>query len=247
MKAVRWFLVAVLTVCAVMMIMAPSMLTGILPQAWLEAAGMQDFPLLKSCTTLAAKLIQAIRGQAVPDLSMITESLEDDFLQGLTALLMVSVLTIPVSLILGFLIYKPLYKGALVRGALYCSLNLVSVMLAWALYRKLYFPLVVQGLIEQNITDQTLQSVVSFLTQFASAAAIGAIAIKIALAAVAAKVVFSRVILPIIGTLVRTFLFALIAALLMLLQAELAAWTIILPLILAVLIVSALSDCAFGC
>lgn len=247
MKAVRWFLVAVLTVCAVMMIMSPSVLTGILPQAWIEAVGMQDFPLLKSCTTLAAKLIETIRGQAVPDLSMITESLEDDFLQGLTALLMVSVLTIPVSLILGFLIYKPLYKGAIVRGLLYCSLNLVSVMLAWALYRKLYFPLVVQGLIGQNITDQTLQSVASFLTQFLSAAAIGAIAIKVALAAVAAKVVFSRVILPIIGTLVRTFLFALIAALLMLLQADFAAWTIILPLIVAVLIISALSDCAFGC
>ena len=41
--------------------------------------------------------------------------------------------------------------------------------------------------------------------------------------------------------------FALIVALLMLLQADITAWTIILPLILGVLIVSGLSDCAFGC
>ena len=168
-------------------------------------------------------------------------------MQGLLSLLMVSVLTIPVSLILGFLLYKPLYSGPLVRGALYCSLNLVSVMLAWVVYRQVYFPVVVQGLIEQNITDQTMQGVVSFLTQFLSAAAIGAVTIKIALAVVAAKVVLGKVVLPLIGTLVRTFLFALIVALLMLLQADITAWTIILPLILGVLIVSGLSDCAFGC
>ena len=99
---------------------------------------------------------------------------------------------------------------------------------------------------EQNITDQTMQGVVSFLTQFLSAAAIGAVTIKIALAVVAAKVVLGKVVLPLIGTLVRTFLFALIVALLMLLQADITAWTIILPLILGVLIVSGLSDCAFG-
>ena len=116
----------------------------------------------------------------------------------------------------------------------YCSLNLVSVMLAWVVYRQVYFPVVVQGLIEQNITDQTMQGVVSFLTQFLSAAAIGAVTIKIALAVVAAKVVLGKVVLPLIGTLVRTFLFALIVALLMLLQADITAWTIILPLILGV-------------
>ena len=59
--------------------------------------------------------------------------------------------------------------------------------------------------------------------------------------------VLGKVVLPLIGTLVRTFLFALIVALLMLLQADLTAWTIILPLILGVLILSGLSDCAFGC
>lgn len=71
------------------------------------------------------QLIGAVRGQVAPGLAMVTESLEADFLQGLLSLLMVSVLTIPVSLILGFLLYKPLYSGPLVRGALYCSLNLV--------------------------------------------------------------------------------------------------------------------------
>ena len=40
---------------------------------------------------------------------------------------------------------------------------------------------------------------------------------------------------------------AVFPALLMLLQADLTAWTIILPLILGVLILSGLSDCAFGC
>ena len=242
MKLVRWILVLLLTAAAVVMAMSPSLLVGVLPQAWLDAASLKDFPLLKSCTALAGQLIGAVRGQVAPGLAMVTESLEADFLQGLLSLLMVSVLTIPVSLILGFLLYKPLYSGPLVRGALYCSLNLVSVMLAWVLYRQIYFPVVVQGLIEQNITDQTMQGVVSFLTQFLSAAAIGAVTIKIALAVVAAKVV-----LPLIGTLVRTFLFALIVALLMLLQADITAWTIILPLILGVLIVSGLSDCAFGC
>lgn len=247
MKLVRWLLVSLLTAAAVMMIMSPSLLVGVLPQAWLDAASLKDFPLLKNCTALAGQLIGAVRGQVAPGLAMVTESLEADFLQGLLSLLMVSVLTIPVSLILGFLLYKPLYSGPLVRGALYCSLNLVSVMLAWVVYRQIYFPVVVQGLIEQNITDQTMQGVVSFLTQFLSAAAIGAVTIKIALAVVAAKVVLGKVVLPLIGTLVRTFLFALIVALLMLLQADITAWTIILPLILGVLIVSGLSDCAFGC
>ena len=245
MKLVRWILVLLLTAAAVVMVMSPSLLAGVLPQAWLDAASLKDFPLLKSCTALAGQLIGAVRGQVAP--GMVTESLEADFLQGLLSLLMVSVLTIPVSLILGFLLYKPLYSGPLVRGALYCSLNLVSVMLAWVVYRQVYFPVVVQGLIEQNITDQTMQGVVSFLTQFLSAAAIGAVTIKIALAVVAAKVVLGKVVLPLIGTLVRTFLFALIVALLMLLQADITAWTIILPLILGVLIVSGLSDCAFGC
>ena len=245
MKLVRWILVLLLTAAAVVMVMSPSLLAGVLPQAWLDAASLKDFPLLKSCTALAGQLIGAVRGQVVPGLAMVTESLEADFLQGLLSLLMVSVLTIPVSLILGFLLYKPLCSGPLVRGALYCSLNLVSVMLAWVLYRQIYFPVVVQGLIEQNITDQTMQGVVSFLTHFLSAAAIGAVTIKIALAVVAAKVVLGKVVL--IGTLVRTFLFALIVALLMLLQADITAWTIILPLILGVLIVSGLSDCAFGC
>lgn len=166
MKLVRWILVLLLTAAAVVMVMSPSLLVGVLPQAWLDAASLKDFPLLKSCTALAGQLIGAVRGQVAPGLAMVTESLEADFLQGLLSLLMVSVLTIPVSLILGFLLYKPLYSGPLVRGALYCSLNLVSVMLAWVVYRQVYFPVVVQGLIEQNITDQTMQGVVSFLTQF---------------------------------------------------------------------------------
>ena len=45
----------------------------------------------------------------------------------------------------------------------------------------------------------------------------------------------------------RRLSLALAVALLMLLQADITAWTIILPLILGVLIVSGLSDCAFGC
>ena len=99
-----------------------------------------------------------------------------------------------------------------------------------------------------NVTIPYKQTVIPLLDEVdPKAAAIGAVTIKIALAVVAAKVVLGKVVLPLIGTLVRTFLFALIVALLMLLQADITAWTIILPLILGVLIVSGLSDCAFGC
>ena len=247
MKTVRWILIAVLTAAAVIMIMSPSLLAGVMPQTWLDAVSLQDFPLLKTCSALATRLIQLLRGQIAPNLAVVTESLEDHLLQGILSLLMVSVLTIPVSLILGFLLYKPLYSGPLVRGALYCSLNLVSVMIAWVLYRLVYFPTVIQGLIEKNIADQTAQNIVGALTQLLSAAAIGTIAIKVALALVAAKLVMSKVILPLIGTLVRTFLFALIVALLMLLQADVTIWTVVLPAIVAILIIGGLSDCAFGC
>ncbi len=247
MKAVRWILIAVLTAAAVIMIMFPSLLAGVMPQTWLDAVSLQDFPLLRTCSALAARLIQLLHGQIAPNLAVVTESLEDHLLQGILSLLMVSVLTIPVSLILGFLLYKPLYSGPLVRGALYCSLNLVSVMIAWVLYRQVYFPTVIQGLIEKNIADQTAQNIAGALTQLLSAAAIGTIAIKAALAIVAAKLVMSKVILPLIGTLVRTFLFALIVALLMLLQADVTIWTVVLPAIVAILIIGGLSDCAFGC
>ena len=104
LKLVRWILVLLLTAAAVVMVMSPSLLAGVLPQAWLDAASLKDFPLLKSCTALAGQLIGAVRGQVAPGLAMVTESLEADFLQGLLSLLMVSVLTMPVSLILGFLL-----------------------------------------------------------------------------------------------------------------------------------------------
>lgn len=53
MKLVRWILVLLLTAAAVVMVMSPSLLVGVLPQAWLDAASLKDFPLLKSCTALA--------------------------------------------------------------------------------------------------------------------------------------------------------------------------------------------------
>ena len=61
-----------LTAAAVVMVMSPSLLVGVLPQAWLDAASLKDFPLLKSCTALAGQLIGAVRGQVVPGLAMVT-------------------------------------------------------------------------------------------------------------------------------------------------------------------------------
>lgn len=68
MKLVRWILVLLLTAAAVVMVMSPSLLAGVLPQAWLDAASLKDFPLLKSCTALAGQLIGAVRGQVAPGL-----------------------------------------------------------------------------------------------------------------------------------------------------------------------------------
>ena len=56
MKLVRWILVLLLTAAAVVMVMSPSLLVGVLPQAWLDAASLKDFPLLKSCTALSPGL-----------------------------------------------------------------------------------------------------------------------------------------------------------------------------------------------
>lgn len=246
MKTVRLVLIGLLTAAVVMAILSPSLLSGVLPASLVEAAGMEDFPLLGTCIRVAARVVTALRGNAAPTLEMVTESLDENFLDELLSLLMVSALTIPVSLCLGFLLYRPLYHGALRRGILYISLNLVSVMIAWMIYKQVYVRLVIDGVIMQHIADEVAQTLVNSVTQLLSAAAIGIIVVKVALAALAVKVVIGKIVLPLIGTLVRTLLFAFLVALMMLLQADVQAWTVIVPLMLATLIVSGLSDCAFG-
>lgn len=207
---------------------------------------VDEFPLLGTCTRVARGVIDALGGSGILTFDIVTNALGDRFADELLSLLMVAVLSIPVSMILGVLLYRPLYKGFLVRGFLYVSLNMVSVLAAWILYRQFYFRTVIEGLIAEKITDQTLQTVISYLVQFASAAMIGAVAIKVAVAFVAVKIVLNRILMPILGTLIRTVLFAFLTALLLLLKANPAAWTVIIPVMLATLVISGVTDCLFG-
>ena len=246
MKTLRIVIICALTAAVVLAICAPALLNGILPEAVLNAASLDEFPLLGACSQIARQLVTAIRGQEHVTLDIVTNALGDGFLDELLSLLMVAVLSIPVSLALGFALYKPLYKGLLAKGFLYASLNLCSVMIAWILYRQIYFRLLIEGLITNNINDQTLQTVVNYLTQFLSVAAFGTLAVKIAVAAVAAHVTVHRVVLPLIGTLIRTLLFAFFVALMLLLGANPAEWSVIIPMMLATLIVSAAVDGVFG-
>lgn len=245
-KGIRWIIIAVLTAAVVLAICAPSMLQGILPDEVITAANMDEFPLLNSCGWIARQILEAIRGNQQMTVDIVTKAIGPHFLDELVSLLMVSMLTIPVSMILGFLLYKPLYQGALVKGVLYLSLNLCSVMIAWIIYRQIYFRLLIEGLIQKNITDTVLQQAANYATQFFSALLVGAVTIKIGVALLAAHVVMSKMILPIIGTLVRTLLFAFLTALIMLLQYNPQDWQILLPMMLVTLIVSGLSDGLFG-
>ncbi|MBQ7520671.1 MAG: hypothetical protein IJU12_10140, partial [Clostridia bacterium] len=95
-------------------------------------------------------------------------------------------------------------------------------------------------------TDTVLQQVANYTTQFFSALLVGAVTIKIGVALLAAHVVLSKMVLPIIGTLIRTLLFAFLTALIMLLQYNPQDWQILLPMMLVTLIVSGLSDGLFG-
>ena len=246
MKTLRVIVICALTLAVVLAIVSPALLQGIVPDALINAARLDEFPLLSTCTRVASDLVSALRGGEKLSLDIVTNAVGDSFWEELLSLLMVAVLSIPVSLALGFLLYKPLYEGALRKGLLYASLNLCSVMIAWILYRQVYFALLIEGVIKENINDQTLQIAVSSLAQLASAAAIGAVALKLAVAFLATKVVVGKILLPIIGTVVRTLLFAFLLALMLLLQANPAQWTVIVPLMIATLAVSALSDSLFG-
>ena len=245
MKTLRIILICALTAVVVMAICAPAMLQGVVPDAVISAASIQEFPLLGACSRIAGQLVSAIRGQEHVTIDIVTNALGDNFFDELLSLAMVAVLTIPISLALGFLLYKPLYKGALTKGLLYASLNLCSVMIAWIIYRQVYFRLLIEGLIAQYIPDLTMQTVVNYLTQMVSVVVVGALAVKIAVVMVA-RVAVNKVILPLIGTLVRTILFAFFTALILLLGANTGDWTVIVPMMVVTLIVSALSDGVFG-
>lgn len=246
MKALRFTLIFLLTAAVLLAILSPSLLGGILPKDVVDLVRMDEFPLLGTCSRIAAGLIDTLGGGGILTFEIVTNALGDNFLDELLSLLMVAVLSIPVSMILGALLYRPLYKGLLMRGLLYVSLNLVSVLIAWVLYRQFYFRLLIEGLITKSINDQTLQNVLNYLTQLLSAAAIGAIAIKVAVAFMAAKIMIHKIIFPVIGTLIRTLLFAFLTALMLLWRANPAAWTLILPVMAVTLVVSGISDGLFG-
>ena len=133
------------------------------------------------------------------------------------------------------------------KTLLYVSLNLVSVMIAWIIYRHFYFSFVIEGLLMENITNQATLTIVNFVTQLISAAAIGTLALKIALTAIASRIVIGKIIMPVIGTLIRTLLFAFFMALLLLWQSDPATYALSLPVMLVTLMISAVSDWIFGC
>lgn len=247
MKTIRVLLVIVLTAAALIMILSPSLLSGILPAQVVSAARMDEFPLLDTCTRIARPLIASLRGREAPSIDIVTGALGESFWDELSALLMVAALTIPVSLLLGMIVYKPLYKGALTKGLLYLSLNLVSMLVAWILYRQVYFRFVVEGLLAVKIDDQTVLTVVNALVQLASAAAVGMITLWIVLAVLATRIVIGKIIMPLIGTLLRTLLFAFLVSLFLITQSDLTVWTITLPLLGVTLLLCGISDWVFGC
>lgn len=247
MKTLRILLITALTAAVLVAILSPALLSGILPESILTSAKLDEFPLLGTCLTVASQLIASLKAEIMPPLSIVTTAIGPTFLDELSSLLMVAVLSIPVSLLLGFLLYKPLYRGPIWKTLLYVSLNLVSVMIAWIVYRHFYFSFVIEGLLMENITNQATLTIVNFVTQLISAAAIGTLALKIALTAIASRIVIGKIIMPVIGTLIRTLLFAFFMALLLLWQSDPAVYALSLPLMLVTLIVSAVSDWIFGC
>jgi len=247
MKTLRILLITLLTAAVLIVIISPGLLSGIVPDTVLAAARLDEFPLLGTCLNVAVQLITALKAERLPELSIVTNTIGPTFLDEISSLLMVAVLTIPVSLLLGFLLYKPLYRGPIWRTLLYISLNLVSVMVAWIIYRQFYFNFVIDGLLIENITNQATLTVVNFITQLVSAAAIGTLALKIALTALATRIVVGKIIMPVIGTLIRTLLFAFFIALMMLFTSNPSAYVLALPVMLATLILSAVSDWICGC
>ena len=228
-------------------ILSPALLQGFLPEALLNAAKLNEFPLLGSCIDIAAQLIAALKQQSLPEIAVVATALGPTFLDELSSLLMIAVLSIPLSIALGFLLYKPLYRGVIRRALLYISHNLVSVMAAWILYRQFYFKYLIEGVLMQKLTDQAALTIVSFITQLFSAAAIGALAVKALLTALATRIVIGKIIMPVIGTLIRTLLFAFLIALMLLLQSNPADCIPALPLMLLTLILSGINDWIFGC
>ncbi len=243
---VRLFVICLMTAVVIALICAPGFLEGILPGEIINAASLDDFPLLNTCGRIARSLVDAVRGRHPVDMSVFSNILDQDFWDQLVSLFVVSALSIPVSLLLGFTLYRPLYTGFFRKGLLYASLNLCSVMIAWLLYRHVYFRLLIEGLIKRYINEAALQTAVNYITQLVSAFLVGAVAIRIAVAALAAHLVMHRVVLPVLGTLLRTLLFAFLTVQIMLLQANPADWMILLPMMAVTLILSGISDGIFG-
>ena len=169
MKTLRILLISLLTAAVLIMILSPSLLSGILPDEVLSAARLDEFPLLGACLTVASQLIAALRAEVLPEITIVTNAIGPTFWDELSSLLMVAVLSIPVSLLLGFLLYKPLYRGPIWKTFLYISLNLVSVTIAWIIYRHFYFSFVIEGLLMENITNQATLTIVRSSNWYAGA------------------------------------------------------------------------------
>lgn len=246
MKALRFVIILILTAMAALIICAPSLLQQYLPAEIVSAASLDDLPLLNTCGRIARQLLEVLEGDRAPAMEIVTNAIGDGFMDELIALVMVALMTIPVAAVLNILLYKPLYSGPVVKGLLYVSLHLCSVMIAWFLYRQVYYRLLIEGVIQQYINSETLQTAVNYLTQGISALLVGAVAIKILVAFMAAQVVLHKILMPIIGTLVRTLLFVFLVTEIMLLQANPDHWKMLALMMLGTAVLSGISDAIFG-
>jgi len=246
MKAFRMMIICALTAAVLLAICSPVLLNGILPENLSASVSMDEFPLLDTCSAIIRQLLGAIQSQQHLTVDIVTNALGEHFFDQMISLVMVAMLTIPISMVLGMLFYKPLYQGSLAKIFLYISLNLCSVMLAWILYRQVYFRLLIEGVIQQYITDISLQTIINYATQTISALLVGAVAIKIALAVVAARLMLNKIIMPIIGTFIRTILFAFFVSEILLLQANPGEWMSLGLVMLVTLALSGISDGIFG-
>lgn len=246
MKVFRWIVVGLLTAAALLVICAPVLLQRVVPPEYIQAVSLDQFPLLSTCGRIARQLANTIASHGRVTADIVVGSLGEGFWDELVALIMVAVLTIPVSMALKYTLYHPLQSGLLWTPLLYASLNLCSVLIAWVLYRQLYFRLIVEGLIEQYINEGVLQTAVNYVTQLLSAFLVGAAAIKIAMVVLAAHFVINRMVMPLIGTLIRTLLFAFLVAQILLLRENPDSLTVLACMMAATLAVSGVSDAIFG-
>ena len=117
---VRLFIICLLTAAVLAAICVPGLLQGLVPQAVLDAASLDDFPLLNTCGRIARSLTDTIRGRRPLDASIFEGALDQTFWDQLVSLVMVSALSIPVSLLLGFYSVPTALYRLFSQGAVIC-------------------------------------------------------------------------------------------------------------------------------